>query len=69
MNTKFVRFLFGEVWIPFFIYKGLPWACFIITIIAYSIPNVPPSLEWSCAGLSIYAVIVLGFRMFTYKGY
>lgn len=69
MADKFIKFLFTEVWVPFVLYKGLPWACFCVTIITFSTPNVPNIVRWAAGILSLYAIIILAFRFFTSKGY
>lgn len=68
-KNMFIRFLLTEVWVPFILYKGLPWACFFVSILAFTVPNVPSIILWSCGALSLYAGIILVVRLINNKGY
>jgi len=56
----------NPVHVPNVIYRGLPWYCFFVTIIAWTTGGTSSYLLWTTAGLSIYAIVVLILRLINY---
>jgi len=62
--------LLKDVGVPKLLYEGLPFACFITTLITIFTPDVPLYLKFISLILSCYAMVILYVRFdyrFNYK--
>ena len=62
--------LLKDVGVPKLLYEGLPFACFITTLITIFTPDVPLYLKFISLSLSLYAMVILYVRFdyrFNYK--
>jgi len=58
--------LLDDVGVPKFLYEGLPYACFITTMITLFTPDVPMVLKITSGLLSIYAMFIV-YARFDYR--
>ncbi len=60
---SFLRVLLNPVHVPNTLYIGLPWYCFLVTGVAWTVVGTHWSILAMTASLSIYAIIILIVRV------